>query len=189
MPGSGYQSLQDRKTSRAFSAQKLSDETIFTLMQGTQLTASCYNHQSWRFLFLTEQDALEKAHQALSGGNGWAKRAPLLVIGFSRHDFDCEFADSRKYYLFDLGMATQTLLLVATELDLIARPMAGFSPEGLREAFDIAPEFEIYIVIAVGYQGNLEDLEKRWQIKSKASRTRNPLPNNFFLNKIETINK
>ena len=40
----------------------------------------------------------------------WAKKAPLLIIGFSKQDLDCHSRDGRNYYLFDLGMATQIIL-------------------------------------------------------------------------------
>ncbi|MDZ7260748.1 MAG: nitroreductase family protein [candidate division KSB1 bacterium] len=175
--------LQKRKASRAISSQKLNDQIIDKLMNAAQLSASCYNNQPWRFLFLTEDSALEKGRKALSPGNSWAKTAPLLIAGFSKPDLDCQIKDGRNYYLFDLGMATQLILLQATELNLIARPMAGFSPEVIKKEFNLPPEYEVYVLIAVGYEGNIAELEERWQSVSTAPRTRNPLSQNFFLNK------
>lgn len=174
--------LQQRKASRAFNSKKLSEEVIDNLMNATQLSASCYNNQSWRFLYLTEELALEKGRKALSRGNSWARKAPLLIIGFSKPDLDCQLKDGRQYYLFDLGMAIQLILLQATELNLIARPMAGFSPEVIKEEFNIPSEYEVYVMIAIGYEGNLEELDERLQKVSRAPRQRNPLQMNFFLN-------
>ncbi|MDZ7265136.1 MAG: nitroreductase family protein, partial [candidate division KSB1 bacterium] len=95
--------LNKRKASRAIAITALSDEIIHKLMAAAQLSASCFNNQPWRFLFLTEPEALEKGRKALSGGNSWAKTAPLLIVGFSKPDLDCQMKDGRKYYLFDLG--------------------------------------------------------------------------------------
>ena len=177
--------LQERKASRAISTQGLSEETIDQLMNAAQLSASCFNNQPWRFLFLTEAAALEKGRKALAGPNGWAKKAPLLIAGISKPDLDCQLKDGRDYYLFDLGMATQLLLMQATELNLIARPMAGFNPNVIREEFAITQEYEIYVMIAIGYEGNIDELDERLQDVSRAPRTRNPLSENFFLNKFE----
>ncbi len=177
--------LQKRKATRAFSIEKLSEVIIEKLMNAAQLSASCFNNQPWRFLFLTEEDALEKGRKALSSGNYWAKKAPLLIVGFSKKELDCQTKDGRKYYLFDLGMAVQLILLQATELNLVARPIAGYSPQVIHEEFDIPEEFEVYIMIVVGYEADINELDEKLQEKSRALRTRNPVAMNFFLNKFE----
>lgn len=174
--------LNKRKASRAIATEKLNDEVIHKLMSAAQLSASCFNNQPWRFLFLTEPAALEKGRKALSGGNSWAKTAPLLIVGFSKSDLDCQMKDGRQYYLFDLGMACQLILLQATELNLIARPMAGYSSQVIRDEFNIPAEWEIYVMIAVGYEGDISQLSEDLQKKSLAPRTRKPLAENFFIN-------
>jgi nitroreductase len=151
-------------------------------MNAAQLSASCFNKQPWRFLFLTEEEKLEKGRKALKDGNRWAKTAPLLIVGFSNEDMDCRLSDGRDYYLFDLGMATQLLLLQAAELDLIARPMAGFSPDIIREEFNIPFRYDIYVMIAVGYVGDIDSLDEKSRKKSSGSRKRNEISRNFFLN-------
>jgi len=181
------QLLQARKASRAFSREKLTEEVVDKLMKAAQLSASCFNNQPWRFLFLVDELALQKARRALSRGNSWAGSAPLLIVGFSKADLDCQLKDNRDYYLFDLGMATQLILLQATELNLIARPMAGFSPEVIRDEFDIPAEYEIYVMIAVGYEGEISQLSENLQQQSIAPRTRNPLAQNFFFDKFEEL--
>jgi len=177
--------LNRRKASRAIAEQKMEPEIINKLMKAAQLSASCFNNQPWRFLFMTEPSALEKGRKALSTGNSWAKTAPLLIAGFSKSDLDCQNRDGRKYYLFDLGMAVQLILLQATELNLVARPMSGFSPQVIKDEFQIPAEYEVYLMIAVGFEGDISQLDEELQQKSLAPRTRNPLTDNFFLNKFE----
>ncbi|MBL7092463.1 nitroreductase family protein [candidate division KSB1 bacterium] len=177
--------LKDRKATRAFSSAKLPEEMINQLMDAAQLSASCFNNQPWRFLFLTEESALEKGRMALSKGNGWAKEALLLVVGFTKPDLDCQLPDGRNYFQFDLGMAVQNILLQATELNLVARPMAGFSQDVIRQEFDIPKEFEIMVMVAIGFEGNINEMDEKLQAKSKEPRKRNPLPANFFINNYE----
>ncbi len=178
------QLLRNRKASRAISDKALSNEIVDQLMNAAQLSASCFNNQSWRFLFMTDEAALEKGRRALSSGNAWAKKAPLLIAGFSKPDLDCQLKDGRRYYLFDLGMTTQLILLQATELNLIARPMSGFLPDMIKAEFNIPVEYEVVVMIAVGYEGNIEELEESLRIKSTSPRVRNPLAMNFFRNRL-----
>lgn len=174
--------LKNRKASRAFSSIDLPLEFIEKLKNAAQLSASCFNNQPWRFLFLTNEATLNKGRKALSKGNNWANDAPLLIVGFTKPDLDCQLSDGREYYLFDLGMAVQNILLQATELNLVARPMAGFDSEIISEEFNIPNEFEIMVMIAVGFEGDINQLNEKLQMVSKAARERKPLEENFFVN-------
>jgi nitroreductase len=167
--------LMARKATRAISGRRVETEKIEALFQAARLSASCANNQPWRFLVLTEPAALDKGRQALSGGNYWAKAAPVLVYGYSKPDLDCQLPGGRDYYLFDLGMAVQNILLQATELDLVARPMAGFSPSKVRESFGLPEEYEVTVAIAVGYEGDMLTLSDKHRAISRASRDRKPL--------------
>jgi len=178
--------LRRRFAWRAISSRPVEPDTLAALLEAAQLSASCMNNQPWRFLVMNEPEALEKGRAALADGNYWARTAPVLLAGFSQADLDCRNPDGRQYFLFDLGMAVQNILLQATELDLIARPMAGFRPEALREAFQIPPAYTILVMIAVGYKGDLDTLQEKQRNVSLAPRARNPLDRNFFFNRFPT---
>jgi len=174
--------LRKRFAWRALSPQPVEPEKLAALLEAARLSASCMNNQPWRFLVMDEPEALEKGRAALAEGNSWARTAPVLLAGFSRNDLDCRNPDGREYFLFDLGLSVQNILLQATELDLVARPMAGFRPEALREAFRIPAGYTIAVMIAVGYKGDLATLQEKPRKVSVAPRTRNPLEQNFFFN-------
>ena len=144
--------LNSRLAGRAISGENLPEAAVADMMQAARLTPSCYNNQPWRFLFLESDDALSKGRDALTGGNRtWAVRAPLLIVGYSCEADDCVIDDGRKYHQFDLGMAVMNLMLCATEYGLLARPMAGFNPEKIRESFELGEDYRPLVMIAVGY--------------------------------------
>ena len=74
--------LQRRKATRAISERPVETEKIEAILEAARLSASCANMQPWRFLVLNgdDPDALEKGREALSGGNYWAKTAPVLIF-------------------------------------------------------------------------------------------------------------
>ena len=59
-------------------------------------------------------------------------------------------ANEREYYLFDTGMATAFLLLRATELGLVAHPIAGFNEVGVKEVLSIPEDFRLITLLVVG---------------------------------------
>ncbi len=177
--------LRRRSAYRAIDPRPVEKDRLQAMLEAAQLSASCMNFQPWRFLVLDEAEALEKGREALVDGNYWARTAPVLIIGLSRAELDCRPADGREYFLFDLGLAAQNLMLQATEFGLTARPMAGFRPDVIRDAFQIPETYTVLVVIAVGYEGDLNTLKENHQKASTAPRTRNPLEENFFFNRFE----
>jgi nitroreductase len=167
--------LNARKATRAIDRRPVEPEKVEAIFEAARLAPSCMNNQPWRFLVLTEPEALAKGREALSDGNYWAKTAPVLVFGYSRPDRDCRSSDERDYYLFDLGLAVENIMLQATELDLVARPMAGFSPHEVKEAFGFSDEIRVVVTIAIGYEGDVSTLDERRRAMSLAPRERKPL--------------
>jgi nitroreductase len=177
--------LNARKATRAIDERPVEPERLVKILEAARLAPSCMNNQPWRFLVLVEPEALAKGREALSGGNTWAKTAPVLVFGYSRPGWDCQSSDERDYYLFDLGLAVENVMLQATELDLVARPMAGFSPRKVKEAFGFPDEIKVVIAIAIGYEGDLSTLDERKRATSLAPRVRKPLEEIVHFNALE----
>ena len=106
---------------------------------------------------MESREAQAKGHQALTAGNlKWAPRAPLLIVGYSRAEDDCITDDGRQYHQFDLGMAVMNLILSATHLNLVARPMAGFDPAKINELFELKEVYRPLVMIAVGFPSDDE---------------------------------
>lgn len=143
--------LLKRTARRSISTEPLTAAVVDELIEAARLTPSCYNKQPWRFLFLQGEEALEKGREALAEPNrAWAGRAPLLVVGYSQRESDCVLPDGRAYHEFDLGMSVMNLILAATHLGLVARPMAGFNPAGIKEAFGLEEADEPLVMVAIG---------------------------------------
>jgi hypothetical protein len=63
----------------------------------------------------------------------------------------------------------------ATVLGLAAHQMAGFDWAKAREAFAIPDTFAMGSVMAIGYRGELTDMEEKFQAQEQAPRSRKPL--------------
>lgn len=145
--------IEARRAYRALEPVEITRETIDQLAGAAQLSASCFNNQPWRYVFVHEPTILQNMHSALSQGNEWARKASMIIAVFSEKEADCVIRD-REYYLFDTGMATGQMILRATELGLVAHPIAGFSPRKVREILDIPETMMIIALIIVGKKTN-----------------------------------
>lgn len=143
------EAIRERRAYRSLDPVEISGELVKELAESVQLAPSCFNNQPWRFVFVYEAEMLEKLKEALSKGNAWARAASLIIAVFSREQDDCIIRD-RLYHQFDTGMAVGFLLLRATELGLVAHPIAGFSPKKARRVLGIPEEYQVITLIIVG---------------------------------------
>ena len=141
--------IQTRRAYRSLERVDITRETVEDLARHAQLSASCFNNQPWRYVFVYERKKLDELYEALSRGNAWAKQSSMIIVAFSKPDNDCQIRGI-DYHHFDLGMATATLILRATEQGLIAHPISGFNPEKTREILGIPKEFTVLTLIIVG---------------------------------------
>ena len=163
-----------RRAKRALSEKKIPQDILDRIMKAATFAPSCSNNQPWRFLVVTEEQALNKIHQALSGGNYWAKRAPVIVAVVTKPDLDARLSDHRDYALLDCGLALENLLLQAFKEGLYAHAMAGFDPLLVKEGFPIQNEFIVITLVAIGYPGDISHLSEKHQQLEESQRIRKP---------------
>jgi nitroreductase len=168
--------IKRRRAKRAMSEKEIPDDVIHRIMTAATLAPSCSNNQPWRFLLLTEKNSRKKVHEALTEGNYWAKKAPVMVVVATKPDLDARLSDRRDYALLDCGLASENLLLQAFKEGLYAHPMAGFDPLKVKAAFQIPDEYIVITLIAVGYPGELSHLNTKHQELEQSRRVRKPEP-------------
>lgn len=176
--------INERRAYRSLAPLVINQELIEELARSAQLAPSCFNYQPWRFVFVYQDEMLEKMRAALSPGNQWADSASMIIAVFSRKEDDC-IIKSRLYYQFDTGMGVGFLLLRATELGLVAHPIAGFSPKKTREILGIPDEYKVITLIIVGKRAKiinpiLSPKQKKWE---KSRPVRKPLEEFVYLNR------
>ena len=143
------EAIHARRAYRSLQHVEITWDTVEDLARHAQLSASCNNNQPWRYVFVYEKNKLEEMYEALTRGNAWAKQSSMIIAAFSKPEDDCQI-HQRIYHQFDLGMATATMILMATELGLVAHPIAGFSPKKVREVLQIPDEYMVLALIIVG---------------------------------------
>ena len=164
--------IDSRRANRALSDKKIPEDVVARFMKAATYAPSCFNSQPWRFMVATEQESLEKLHGALSGGNYWAKKAPVLVVVATKLDFDARLSDGRDYALLGCGLAIENLLIQAVADGLYAHPMAGFDPLAVKESFNIPEDYIVINLIAVGYPGSLDGLSEKHIAAESSERKR-----------------
>lgn len=176
--------IEKRRAYRSLEPVEITKELIKNLGEAVIIAPSCFNNQPWRFVFVYETDALKKMHATLSKGNEWAYSASMIIAVFSKKDSDC-LVKGREYYLFDTGMATAFLILRATELGLVAHPIAGYNEDGVKKALGITDDMTVITLVMVGkHSDSISPVLSDKQIEAEKKR-----PERFSMEKVVYLNR
>ncbi len=163
--------IKVRTSKRAFDTRPVPREMLDTILEAGRLAPSCANTQEWEFVIITGPELLQQAHEGISRGNAWGKRAPVMLIVVTKENGGCG-AHGLPYWMMDVGLATQNILLQSFHLGLIAHPTAGWDERKLKDVTGIPEDRRIGTVIFIGYAGDITLLDERTQGKERAPRDR-----------------
>ncbi|MGB9861932.1 MAG: redoxin domain-containing protein [Candidatus Bipolaricaulaceae bacterium] len=163
-----------RRAKRALKLDPVPKELIERVIEAAHLAPSCFNNQPWRFV-VAQGEKLEAVKKALPGGNYWALKSPAMVAVASRVDLDCRLSDNRDYFLFDCGMAVGFLMVQATQMGLVAHPIAGYDPLPVKEILGIPKDYVLITLVVLGWPGDPAGLGEKHRELELGPRVRKPL--------------
>ena len=180
------EAIENRRAYRLFENTEITEGLIDDLAVSASLAASCFNNQPWRFVFVYGKEDLEKFKIVFNKGNEWCHAASLVIAVISGKDLDCD-VKGRQYYLFDTGMATAQLILRATELGLVAHPIAGYDEQKAKEILSVPENMTVIALVNVGkHSDRISPVLSEKQVRDEKERpSRLPLSKFVFRGKYE----
>jgi nitroreductase len=177
------EATEKRRAYRSLDPVEIDDDLINDLAHVAQIAPSCSNSQPWRFVFVYNKEQLEKLFSTLTPGNKWVEKSSMMIAVFSTPKDDCVIKE-RMYYLFDTGMAVAFIILRATELGLVAHPIAGFDEEKAKEILNIPKELRLITFINIGKHSSEVNpvLSENMKLGEKQRPPRKPLSKLIYIN-------
>ena len=174
-----------RWNARAFSTRPVEKSKLLSILEAARWAPSSRNEQPWRYIVFTNEnpEKLKKAQSVLKDINEYAKRAPILICAITRKTYSDNNIYNRLHF-HDLGAANENMFLEAFNQGLIMHEMGGFDVEKAKEVFSIPEEFEIGIMIAIGYQDTHDVLPESLVKKAHMPRQRKSLSEIAFLEEL-----
>lgn len=148
-----------RRSIRRFSEKPVERDKIIQCLEAARQAPSAENVQPWRFLVIDDSRIKnEFADRAFSGiyyPSRFAKNAPVLILIMARLDILANRIGKQiqgvNYYLIDIGIAGEHLVLQAEELGLSTCWIGWFNQKKARKFFRIPKKFKLVSIIALGY--------------------------------------
>ena len=151
--------MQKRRSVRKYSNRPVSREDVAQCLEAARLAPSACNSQPWHFIVIDEPELRKRVAERIFSGiysmNKFAAEAPVLVAVVAEKSrflasIGGQVRDTR-YFLVDLGIATEHLVLQAEELGLGTCWIGWFDEKALKKEMKIPGSKKIDIVISLGY--------------------------------------
>ena len=177
--------IAQRWSARAFSTKSVEKTKLLSILEAARWAPSSRNEQPWRYIVFTNDnpEKLNMARSVLLEINNYAKRAPILICAITKKYYS-DNGIYNKLHFHDLGAANENMFLESFNQGLIMHEMGGFDREKARKVFSISEDFEIGVMIAIGYQDSHDILPVRYREKAFSPRERKPLSEIAFFEQL-----
>jgi nitroreductase len=132
------------------STREIEPGKIETVLEAGQLAPSARNSQPWRFIIVQDRDKLGELVLAFSESNQVIKDAPVIIIACARPTDDVT-RDGKEYYLFDVGLAMENIVLAATHLGLVTHLMTAFNEQQVKKVLHIPEDVRVVVATPLAY--------------------------------------
>ena len=166
---SHFQNLvQTRRSIRRFEQSPVEREKINACIEAARVAPSAEHVQPWRFIVIDDPDKKKmltsKAFSGIYSPTKWASHAPVIIVILAKLDILANRIGKQiqgtNYYLIDIGIAGEHLVLQAHELGLGSCWIGWFSAKGVQKALSIPRNYKIVSLLALGYPASYPPKEK-----------------------------
>ncbi|SEP79143.1 nitroreductase family protein [Natrinema salaciae] len=160
----------NRWSPRAMTGEPLDEDEYLPLFEAARWAPSAFNNQHWRFVIADREDEeWERFVDLLVETNrAWATDAAVLAVIVSKTTFDHN-GEPAPTHSFDTGAAWQNLALEGARRELVVHAMAGFDYERAADELDVADEFDVQAMVAIGERAPPETLPEELREREQPS--------------------
>jgi nitroreductase len=165
--------IKGRRSIRAYQEKDIPEESLNQVLESIKWSPSWANSQCWEVIVVKDPARKEKLKEVLTEKNPAQRafsQAPVVIAlcaktktaGYYKGRPDTKLGD---WFMFDLGIAAQTLCLTAHSLGLGTVIVGALDHEKGKEILGIQGEYELVALIPIGYPAKEPSAPKRREIK------------------------
>ena len=164
--------LKQRRSVRRSEEKEVSPEVVNQILEAVKWTQSWANTQCWEVVVIRDQGIKEQLQATLAPKNPATKAlvsAPVLLAlcgklnssGFYSGQVTTKFGD---WFMFDLGLATQSLCLAAAGMGLGTVVVGLFDHDRAKAVLNVPEGYELVNLIPLGYPAKISSPPARRDI-------------------------
>ena len=148
-----FEAVEQRRSIRSYQETPVPREVLEKILEAARLAPSANNREPWHFIAVTDAEK----RKALSKGR-WAKfltQTPLVIVACG------DKKASPDWYAIDVALAVENMVLTATNEGLGTCVVGSFNEKDVKMLLKIPEDFEVLVMLAVGYPLEKVDLSSK----------------------------
>ncbi len=138
--------VRKRRSVRKYKPDKVPKAEIEYVLEASRLAPSWKNLQCWRYIVVTDEATRRKITMT-----DWAAKAPVVVVGCGDPSKAGD-RDGKPYYMLDMGISMEHLVLAAAERGLGTCWLGGHLDEKVvRDALGVPENYRVVAMTPLGY--------------------------------------
>jgi len=141
--------VRRRRSIRRYKPDPIPPAQIESLLEAARLAPSWANTQCWKFVVVSDPEVKQALAKA---GNEWVAHAPVIIAACADPAKPGAKGD-QPYYMLDIGIAMEHLLLAAAEQGLGTCWIGWFDEAVARKALDVPDNIRVVAFTPLGIPG------------------------------------
>ena len=165
--------IKERRSIRLYQKKEISEELLEQVLESIRWSPSWANTQCWEVVIIKNQEIKKGLEETLPKTNPARKavvEAPVTIglcaklesSGYYKGKVSTKLGD---WYMFDLGIAAQSICLTAHSLGLGTVITGMFDHDMAKELLNVGDEYQIVSLIPMGYPAKESTVPKRREIR------------------------
>ena len=161
--------IKERRSIRRYQDKEIPEGDLDQILDAVRWSPSWANTQCWEVVVIKDKSTKERLKETLSSTNpasaGFVEAPVVLALvgkrgtsGFYKGTPTTKFGD---WFLFDLGLATQSLCLAAHNLGLGTVIVGFLDHDKAGEVLGVGEGYELVALIPVGYPAKVSSTTRR----------------------------
>ena len=170
-----------RRSIRKYKPDPIPEEKLKYLLEVARIAPSWGNRQCWRYIVVTDETLRKKIIERKSSPSppaegrpirprDWAAQAPIIIVGCA-DPAKSGNKEGKLYYLLDMGISMEHLMLAAAEQGLGTCWIGGgFDESIVKDALGIPEEIRVVALTPLGYPDEVTEPRPRNTLEEITSR-------------------
>jgi len=170
-----------RRSIRKYKPDPIPEEKLKYVLDAARIAPSWGNRQCWKYIIVTDEalrkKIIERASPPPPPAEGkprrtrdWIAQAPVIIVGCADPTKSGN-KDGKEYYLLDMGISMEHLILAAAEQGLGTCWIGGgFDETIVKEALGIPQEIRVVALTPLGYPDAVTEPRPRKTIEEITSK-------------------
>lgn len=139
--------IRQRRSIRKYKPDPVPEADLEYVLEAARLAPSWANSQCWKFVVVTDPEVKRALAKA---GNEWTAHAPVLIAACADPSKPGTKGD-QAYYMLDIGIAMEHLILAAADRGLGACWIGWFKEGVAKRALGVPEDIRVVAFTPLGY--------------------------------------